>query len=97
MRKPAFYICENKVTDQLRGAADHHLCFSYIDCTIPLLPKSALAMFFGSTAQFVSDLVENPGDRLSCDTAHLILKHTAEIVCCCRNCLQWLNNANNHF
>ena len=39
MRKPTFCICENKDTDQLRGnrEADQHLCFRYIDSTIPLL------------------------------------------------------------
>ena len=42
MRKPAFYICENKDADQLRGnrEADQRLCFRYIDSTINLLPKS---------------------------------------------------------
>ena len=41
MRKPAFFICENKSVDQLRGnrTADQRLCFCYIDSTIPLLPK----------------------------------------------------------
>ena len=39
MRKPAFCICENKGTDQLRGyrAADQRLCFRYMDNTILLL------------------------------------------------------------
>ena len=39
MRKPAFCICENKDADQLRGnrEADQHLCFHYMDSTIPLL------------------------------------------------------------
>ena len=39
IRKPAFCICENKGADLLRGdrAADQHLCFRYIDSTIPLL------------------------------------------------------------
>ena len=50
MRKPAFCMCENKGADQLRDnpaaavtgnrAADQCLYFRYIDCTIPLLPKS---------------------------------------------------------
>ena len=33
MRKPAFYICENKDADQLRGnrESDQHLCFRYTD------------------------------------------------------------------
>ena len=41
VRKPAFCICENKDADQLRGnrEADQHLCFRYLDSTIPLLPK----------------------------------------------------------
>ena len=45
MRKPAFRICENKDTDQLRGdrEADHRLCFRYTDSTIPLLPKSEIS------------------------------------------------------
>ena len=44
MRKPAFYLCENKDTDQLRSncAADQRLCFRYTDSTIPLLPKSEI-------------------------------------------------------
>ena len=45
MRKPAFYICENKDADQLRGnrEADQRLCFRYIDSTIPLLSKSEIS------------------------------------------------------
>ena len=47
MRKPTFCICENKDADQLRGygnrEADQHLCFRYIDSTIPLLSKSEIS------------------------------------------------------
>ena len=45
MRKPAFCLCENKDTDQLRGnhEADQRLCFRYIDSTIPLLSKSKIS------------------------------------------------------
>ena len=45
MRKPAFCMCENKDTDQLRGnlETDQHLCFRYLDSTIPLLPKSEIS------------------------------------------------------
>ena len=45
VRKPAFYICENKDADQLRGnrEADQHLCFRYMDSTIPQLPKSQIS------------------------------------------------------
>ena len=39
VRKPTFCICEIKDADQLRGncEADQHLCFRYLDITIPLL------------------------------------------------------------
>ena len=42
MRKPAICMRENKDTDQLGSncAADQRLCFRYMDCKIPLLPKS---------------------------------------------------------
>ena len=45
IRKPAFYICENKDRDQLRGnrKADQCLCFCYIDRTIPLLSESEIS------------------------------------------------------
>ena len=45
MRKPDFCICKNKDADQLRGncEADQHLCFRYIDSTIPLLSKSEIS------------------------------------------------------
>ena len=45
MRKPDFYICENKDADQLRGnrEADQCLCFRYMDSTIPLLHKSEIS------------------------------------------------------
>ena len=41
MRKPAICICENKGADQLRSncKADQHLCFCYMDSTIPLLSR----------------------------------------------------------
>ena len=45
MRKPAFFIYENKAADQLCGnrTADQRLRFSYIDSTIPLLPKYGIS------------------------------------------------------
>ena len=47
MRKPAFCICENKDSDQLRGnrEADQRLCFRYIASTIPLIPKYKISSF----------------------------------------------------
>ena len=78
MRKPAFCMCENKDADQLRG----NLCFRYTGRTIPLLSNSenlkALAIFYGCTAWFVSDLVGNPKDRFSHNKAHIIFAS----LCC---------------
>ena len=44
VRKPAFCICENKDTDQLRSncAADLSLCFRYKDSTVSQLPESEI-------------------------------------------------------
>ena len=45
MRKPKFHKCKNKGKDQLHAncAAGQHLCFCYIDRTIPLLSKSEIS------------------------------------------------------
>ena len=81
MRKPAFCIWENKDTDQLRGncEADQRLCFRYKDSTF-FYPSTSyirnfklLAIFCGSIAWFVSDLVKNPEDRFSHNEAPIIL------------------------
>ena len=77
MRKPDFCISENKDADQLRGnrEADQRLCFRYTDSTITLLSKKRnfkpLAIFYGCTARFVSDVVGNPEDRFSQNEAHI--------------------------
>ena len=48
MRKQMFCICENKEANQLRRnrEADQHLCFHYIDSTIPLLSKSEISSLY---------------------------------------------------
>ena len=79
VRKPAFCICENKDADQLRGnhEADQRLCFRYMDCTIPLLPKrnfKPLAILCDCTKRLMSDLVRNSEDWFSHNEAH-ICKH----------------------
>ena len=77
MRKPDFCICENKAADQLydnNAAADLHLCLRYIDCKIPLLSKSKISSLLSHTVQFVSDLVGNPADRFTYDTAHMLAR-----------------------
>ena len=73
MRKPAFSKCENKGEDQLHNycATDEHLCFCYIDSTIPLLPDQK---FQASShhLRFVSDLVRNSENRFSRDAAQVV-------------------------
>ena len=51
MRKPDFWICENKDADQLCGnrEADQRLYFRYTDSTIPLLPKSEISSLLPSS------------------------------------------------
>ena len=46
VRKPAFCICENKDTDQLRGnrEADQCPCFRYMDRTIPKIRTSEISI-----------------------------------------------------
>ena len=47
VRKPNFFLGENKGADQLRGnrEADQRLCFRYTDSTISLLLKSEISSF----------------------------------------------------
>ena len=58
MRKLAFCICENKDADQLRGnpKVDQRLCFSYMDSTISLLPKSEISSLQSSSVVVQSGL-----------------------------------------
>ena len=35
--------CRSAASLRANSAADQHLCFHYIDCTIPLLPKSEIS------------------------------------------------------
>ena len=75
--KPGFGINENKDADQLRGnsEADQRLCFRYTDSlptTSLIRDFKPLAIFFGCTALFVSDLIGKPEDRFSHNKAQLI-------------------------
>ena len=79
MRKPAFCICENKDTDQLRSncAADQRLCFRYRDSTIPLLPTSEISSLQPSSAVVqYSPVCVGPGrnteDRFSHNEAQIV-------------------------
>ena len=51
MRKLAFFICENKDADQLRGnsEANQRPCFRYIDSTIPLFPLYEISSLLSSS------------------------------------------------
>ena len=65
MRKPTFFICENKDADQLRGnrEADQRLCFRYTDSTTPLLPQSHLLWLY-------SLVCVGPGKKPDCWFSH---------------------------
>ena len=67
MRKLAFCICENKDAVQLGCNPYYNPPTSYIRNFKPLI------IFSGCTAQFVSDLVGNPEDGFSHDTANIVL------------------------
>ena len=83
MRKPAFCICENKDTDQLRGydqlrgnrEADQQLCFCYMDSTIPLLSKSEISSLYPFSVVAQPGLCrtwsEIPKNRFSHNEAHI--------------------------
>ena len=60
MRKLEFAYAKTKA--QIICAADQHLCFRYIDSTIPLLSKCK-AISCGCMARFLLDLVGNPEDN----------------------------------
>ena len=77
MRIPTSCKCENKGEDQLLGnsAADQPLVFpTYYNkaSTIFHLLSKPLAICLPCIVRLVSDLVRNPEDRVSHDTAHLM-------------------------
>ena len=78
MKKPAFWICEYKGTDQLCGncAGDQRLSFHYIDSTISLLPKSGISSLLPSSA------VVQPGlCRPGLKSKSQVFSHTAYDTC----------------
>ena len=65
-------MCESKGAYQLHGKLTLISAFvfsTYVDSTIPHLKSKNLAIFLGYTTYFLSDLVRNPEDRFSHDTA----------------------------
>ena len=78
VRKPAFCICENKT--QISFAVTAKLISAFVFATwivqslfYQIKNFKPLAIFCGSTAWFVSDLVGNPKDRSSHNQAHIEL------------------------
>ena len=70
MTKSDFCICKSKGGDQLCGnhAVEQHLCFCYIECTIPLLSESETSSLLSNDLQWLYslvcvDLVGYPEDR----------------------------------
>ena len=94
MRESAFYVCENKGPDQLRGSrtADQRLSFHYIDNTNTLLHEFEISNLRPS-ALSVSVLVGDLELRFSRHTVQICLlcllqkdPMTAYIVACVRSC-----------
>ena len=89
MRKPAFYICENKDIDQLRGnrEADQRLCFCYIDNTNPLLSKSEISSLQPSSVTAQPGLCGVWSENLKTGFFTTGLKLECYIICShiCRN------------
>ena len=87
MRKPAFCICENKDTDQLRGdrEADQRFCFRYTDSTIPLLPKSEILSLYVSSVIAQADLCRTWSEtpKTSFLITRLIFINKEKV--CCKN------------
>ena len=81
MRKAAFYICENKDADHLRGnrEADQRLCFRYIDSTIPLClnPKFQASIHILSLYSLVRIEPGRKPERLFCHVAAHLLRPIA--------------------
>ena len=64
MRKPVFCICETKGALELHvnGKTAQQLSFSYIDSTIPLLPKFEIASLLLSSVVVQHDLCPTLSD-----------------------------------
>ena len=71
MRKPAFCICKNKDSDQLKVTAQLISACFLNPSTFLIRNFKSLALFSNCAARFVSDLVGNPKDLFSHVVAHL--------------------------
>ena len=85
MRKWDYCLCENKGAVQLRSncEADQHLCFRYMDSTIPVLLKSDFTSFLAQWIQlkisvspwFLKARIQNIFHRFKIDIKVKTLKH----------------------
>ena len=75
MRKPVYEICAQQRRKSASAQSDKHLCFHYLDSTIPILAKSKISrLYLASEAEQAGlslNLVENPEDRFSHCEAHI--------------------------
>ena len=82
IRKPAFCIY-TKTKTQISCMVTAQLISTFVSLHIVqslfFLNFKPLAIFCDCTARFVSDLVVNPEDRFSCDTAHMFTRGTEVI------------------
>ena len=80
-----FCICENNGVDQLcrNCAADQHLCFRYIDGTIPLLPKSEISSLWPSSMIVQQGLSGTWSETPEGLQFELIMRKSA--FCICKN------------
>ena len=86
MRKPDFFLCENKGADQLRSncEADRCLCFHYKDSTIPLLPISEISSFKPSSVSAHDGLCQTWSETPKSGFLASRLKYpSSTIVCIC--------------
>ena len=82
LRKLDFYLCENKAADQLCSyCIAQHLCFCYMDSTIPLLPKSKISSFEQSSVAVHAGLCQTWLETLN--TVSLLASHWVQI---CERC-----------
>ena len=88
------------MADQLCGnhTADQHLCFCYIEGTILILVNlnknfKPLSFFFCFTVWFLLDLVGNPQERFSGDTAQLNEKTCLMSLSICNRVFNVMNFA----
>ena len=66
MRKWDYCLCENKGAVQLRSncEADQHLCFRYMDSTIPVLLKSDFTSFLAASVTVQTGLGQTWSETL---------------------------------